>query len=254
MPDLEQIVVRALFVGIRVGSLMVFAPFFSNLAIPVRAKAALTVMLTVVLYPVYSPQAVPQNLGSWIAVVSGEVVMGLLLSLTLHFVFEGFRMAGQIIGFQVAFSLANIIDPNTQVDTPVLSTFHQIFALLIFLQFDVHHWIVRGLGKSFEYAPPGTAVASLAATSELLHLAGGMWIIGVQIAAPVLLATMVADVAMGFLAKIAPQLPILFVGISIKSLLAFVVLLGTMAFWPRLLERYFLEAIQSTERLLLLTR
>ena len=81
-----------------------------------------------------------------------------------------------------------------------------------------------------------------------------MWIIGVQIAAPVLLATMVADVAMGFLAKIAPQLPILFVGISIKSLLAFVVLLGTMAFWPRLLERYFLEAIQSTERLLLLTR
>ncbi len=254
MPDLEQIVVRALVIGVRVGSLMVFAPFFSNLAIPVRAKAALTVMLTVVLYPVYSPQAVPQDLGSWIAVVSGEVVMGLLLSLTLHFVFEGFRMAGQIIGFQVAFSLANIIDPNTQVDTPVLSTFHQIFALLIFLQFDVHHWIVRGLGKSFEYAPPGTAAASLAATSELLHLAGGMWIIGVQIAAPVLLATIVADVAMGFLAKIAPQLPILFVGISIKSLLAFVVLLGTMAFWPRLLERYFLEAIQSTERLLLLAR
>jgi len=248
--DLEAILSRSLLIGVRLGSLLVFAPFFSNTAVSPRIKAGLTIILTALLYPVYPALPLPLGWPAWLSLMSSEFLVGLMMGLTLQFIFDGLRLAGQLAGFQLGFSLANLIDPQSQVDTPVLSVFHQSIALLIFLQFDVHHWLLRGMGKSFEYLPPGTAVASLGVTEELLRLAGGMFVIALQVAAPVLLATMITDVALGFLGKASPQLPILFVGLSIKSLVGFTVLMGTVAYWPNVLERHFLGGIQSLERVL----
>jgi flagellar biosynthetic protein FliR len=233
---------------------MIFAPFFGNQSVPARIKIGLTVVLVALLYPLYAPQKVPVGIGNWLSVMSGEVVLGLLMGLALNFVFEGVQLAGQILGFQFGYSLANVIDPSSQVDTQVLSVFHQIVALLIFLQFNAHHWILRGLASSFQYMPPGTAYASVAATDQLLKLGGQLWIIGIQMAAPVLLATMVADVVLGFMGKESPQLPVLLVGLSVKSVMGVGVLAAAVAFWPRFLEKYFLTAIQSTERVLHLAR
>ena len=142
-------------------------------------------------------------LGSWqwAQVALGEVVVGLVLGLVANFLFEAALMAGQILGVQIGYSLANVFDPQTQADTPVLSEFHQMAALLIFLQLDVHHWLLRSLVRSFAYLPPGGALVTLAVASGLLHAAGGIFLAGVQIAAPSLVATLVADMALGFLGQ-----------------------------------------------------
>jgi flagellar biosynthetic protein FliR len=239
-----------MFVGVRISMLMVFAPFFGSLAIPARVKVGLTVALTVLLYPVYAPRAFDFNGLNWCRVVTGEVIVGLILGLTLSFVFEGAQVAGQILGFQLGYSLVNVIDPQTQVDTPVLSIFHQGVVLLLFLQLDVHHWLLRGLAKSFEYLPPGVPTATPAATEELIHAAAAMLAIAIQIAAPALIATLLADLVLGLIGKASPQLPVLFVGLSIKALVGFLVLAGALRYWPALMERYFLRAIQAMEHLL----
>jgi flagellar biosynthetic protein FliR len=230
--------------------LMVFAPFFSSLAIPARLKAGLTVALTVLLYPVYAPRAFDFSGLNWCRVVAGEVMVGLILGLTLSFVFEGAEVAGQILGFQIGYSLVNVIDPQTQVDTPVLSIFHQGVVLLLFLQLGVHHWLLRGLAKSFEYLPPGVPSATPAATEGLLHAAAAMLVIAVQIAAPALIATVLADIVLGLIGKASPQLPVLFMGLSVKALVGFLVLAGALRYWPALMERYFLRALQTMEHLL----
>jgi flagellar biosynthetic protein FliR len=234
--------------------LMVFAPFFSSMGIPARVKAGLTVAITALLYPVYAPRAFDFNGLNWCRVVAGEVMVGLILGLTLSFVFEGAELAGQILGFQLGYSLVNVIDPQTQVDTPVLAIFHKAVVLLLFLQLDVHHWLLRGLAKSFEYLPPGGASATPAATEELLHAAGAMLVVAVQIAAPTLVATMLADLALGLIGKASPQLPILFMGLSVKALVGFLVLAGALRYWPALMERYFFRALQTMEHLLHLAR
>ena len=253
-PGLDQVIAQAVFVGIRIGMLMVFAPFFSSLSVSARVKTGLTVALTVLLYPVYAPRAVDFTRLDWPRVVAGEVIIGLILGLTLTFVFEGAQVAGQILGFQLGYSLVNVIDPQTQVDTPVLSTFHQGIVLLLFLQLNVHHWLLRGLAKSFEYLPPGVASATPAVTGELLHAAGAMLVIAVQIAAPALGATLLADIVLGLIGKISPQLPVLFMGLSVKALVGFLVLGGSLRYWPMLMERYFLRALQTAEQLLQLAR
>jgi flagellar biosynthetic protein FliR len=163
-------------------------------------------------------------------------------------------MAGQILGVQIGYSLANVFDPQTQADTPVLSEFHQMAALLIFLQLDVHHWLLRSLVRSFAYLPPGGVLPTLAMASGLVHAAGGIFLAGVQIAAPSLVATLVADMALGFLGKASPQLPVLFIGIAVKNLVGLTVLLAAMAYWPRMFSRQFVEAIRVGERLLHVAR
>jgi len=251
---LERVIAQAVFVGVRIGMLMVFAPFFASLAIPARVKAGLTVALTALLYPVYAPRILDLNGLNWCRVVAGEVIVGLILGLTLNFVFEGAELAGQILGFQLGYSLVNVIDPQTQVDTPVLSTFHQLVVLLLFLQLGVHHWLLRGLAKSFEYLPPGVASATPAAADQLLRAAGVMLVVAVQIAAPALVATLLADIALGLIGKASPQLPVLFMGLSVKALVGFLVLAGALRYWPGLMERYFLRALQTMEHLLHLVR
>ena len=251
---LETTIGRVLIVGSRVSALMVFAPFFASATIPPRIKASLTVALTALLYPVVGASLPALSGTSGWLVVGGEFVIGLIMGITLQFVFEGVVLAGQIVGFQVGHSLANLINPLNDVETPILSNFYQMVALLIFLQLDVHHWVLRGLVKSFQYCPPGMVVVNSVVAEQVWRAAGGMLVMAVQIAIPVLVATILIDISLGFLGRASPQLPVLLVGFSVKSVVALLVVVGTVRFWPGLLERYFGEALATSERLMHLAR
>jgi flagellar biosynthesis protein FliR len=246
---LDQLLAAAVFIGARVSGLMVFCPFFGNSAIPAPLKAALTVLVTVLLYPLRGPLQLALGPWQWLGMALGEVVIGLVLGLAANFMMEAPLMAGQILGVQMGYSLAALFDPNTQAETPVLAQFHQLATLMIFLQLNVHHWLLRALVRSFDYLPAGAAVTSLAATG-LLRAAGGIFLAGVQMAAPVLAATLVADVALGLLGKASSQLPVLFIGLAVKNLLGLAILITVMVRWPTLFSERFTASIALAERLL----
>jgi len=251
---LDAIVAAVMFAGVRIGSLMLFAPFLSSGSMPVQVKAGLTIAITALLYPVYGAARLETSALGWVQVCTGEVVVGLLLGLSLQFIMEAAQMAGQILGVQAGFSLVSILDPQTQADSPVISTFIQLITLLIFLELNVHHWLLRGVAASFAYLPPGSVVLNLGVTTALLRAAGAIWLVGLQIAAPVLVATLLIDVTLGFLAKSSPQIPVLFLGLSVKTVVALTILAGTLIFWPRLFEHHFAAGISQGERLLHLAK
>ena len=248
--SLESLVSAAALIGVRVGGVMLFAPFFSAESIPAQVKLALTVALTALLYPVCTLPASGGNAVAWVGVVSAELVTGLGMGLAVQFVLEAAQMAGQVLGVQAGYSLVTLLDPQTQADTPVMATFQQLLAVVIFLQLNVHHWLLRGLAASFTYLPPGSMWTSLRAPSILLRAAGGIWLAGLQMAAPVVVATLLVDVTLGFLAKASPQMPVLFLGLPIKTLLALTVLAGTLWLWPGILEQHFAVGISLGEQLL----
>jgi len=250
---LESFLVAVVFVGARVAGLMVFCPFLGSNAIPVRLKAALAVLITAVLYPLHGPVQLDLRSWEWAGVVLNEVVIGLVLGLAANFMMEAPLIAGQILGVQMGYSLATLFDPQTQADTPVLGEFHRLAALLIFLQLDVHHWLLRAVVNSFSYLPAGVALTNYAAASGLFHAAGGIFLAGVQIAAPSLVATMLADVGLGFLGKASQQLPVLFVGLAVKNLLGLAILTAVVAYWPQSFSDRFQDSIAIGEKLLHLT-
>ncbi len=248
--QLENLVLAVSCVGARVAGLLVFTPFLGSSAIVPRIKAGLVVLLTALLYPVCGPRAMSLTMGGAARVMLGEALVGILIGLAVQFVFEAAQFAGQALGTQVGFGLVNIIDPTTQVDTPVLAVFSQTITMLIFLELGLHRWLLRALASSFGYLPIGAAWATGEMTRQLLHAAGAIWLAGVQIAAPALIATLLADFVLGFLGKASPQLPVLFLGLSVKSMVGLFILALSLRYWPAIFERYFNSAIHASERLL----
>jgi flagellar biosynthesis protein FliR len=251
MSDVEQLVMKGGCILARMGGVLVFAPFLGNSAIPARVKAGFAIAVTVLLFPLYQ-SGIPaiSTPGTWVVITGGEMMIGLLIGLSSALVFEGMQLAGQIVGGQMGFSLANIIDPQTQVDTPVMGAFQQTIAMLIFLQLDIHHSILRALARSLQFLPVGQFTLTSPLTAQFLQAAGAIWILGLRIAGPVLAATLLVDVALGFLAKASPSFPALVIGLSLKTIVGLVVLTSAIVFWPNILGRQFEAVMRWSEKLL----
>src|ERR1700733_3819605 len=128
---------HALPIGLRAGGVMTFAPFFGSDAIPARVKAGFTLVLTAMLYGVCPVPEMQLTTFGWARMALSEAVIGFMMGLSVQLIFAGMQLAGQLAGAQLRFSLAAIIDPVTNIDTPVLAVFHQTVAMLIFLQLNV---------------------------------------------------------------------------------------------------------------------
>ena len=177
------------------------------------------------------------TISQWPMMAFSELLIGVALGVATNVVFDGVQMAGQVLSVQMGYSLVNILDPQTQVESTVVATFHQTIAMLIFLRLNVHLWILRALAHSFDYLPPVLwSFSDAAFTSAALEAGASVFAIGIQIAAPVLSATLLADIALGLLGKASPQLPLLLLGPAIKSMFGLLILISALKYWPNLFE------------------
>ncbi|HEY0785270.1 MAG TPA: flagellar biosynthetic protein FliR [Acidobacteriaceae bacterium] len=251
---LLQVMLALLTIGVRVSGLMLFAPFLGSTVIPARIKAVLTLALTFLLYPMVEHSIPAIAVGEWPGMVASELLVGLALGIVTSLVFDAVQMAGQVLSIQMGYSLINILDPNTQVESTVVATFHQALVMLIFLRLDVHLWLLRALGNSFAYLPPGSAHLTRPFAVTALGAGASVIQVGVQVAAPVLSATLLADLVLGLLGKASPQLPLMLLGPAVKSLLGLLVLMAALKYWPDMFRGLFLRSIAATEQLLHLAR
>jgi flagellar biosynthetic protein FliR len=248
--SLVPIMSALLTISVRLSGLMLFAPMFGSVAIPVRVKAILVLALTALLYPMLAGRIPVLSIRQWPTVIFGELLIGVALGIATNVVFDGVQMAGQILSIQMGYSLVNILDPQTQVESTVVALFHQTMAMLIFLRLGVHLWILRAVARSFDYLPPSSWHLSAAFTEGALHVAASAFSTGVQIAAPVLSATLLADIALGLMGKASPQLPLMLLGPAVKSILGIVILTAALRYWPALFERLFTRSMDQADHLL----
>ncbi len=246
---IERTLAAWMIAGSRVSGLLMVAPFLGSAAVPARVKVGLAFLLTMFMAPLV-PTSPSLPAAELVVVLLGEFAIGFLLGFTLQLIFEAGQLAGQVCGVQMGYSLASVINPDSQADSAVLSTFYELMVLLLFIQLGVPHWLLRGLARSFAYLPPGHLSLTWPAVHALLEFAAGMFVAGLQIAAPVLVASLFADVALGFIGKASPQLPVLFVGISIKNLLGLALMCGAVAYWPRFFDARFGRALDASEKIL----
>ncbi len=239
-----------LTITVRLSGLMLFAPFFGSASLPPRIKAALVLALSALLYPMLSPTLTHRDLSDWPVLVFGELLIGAALGIATNLVFDAVQMAGQVLSVQMGYSLVNILDPQTQVDSTVMAMFHQTIALLIFLRLDVHLWLLRAIARSFAVLPPGHVHLSAAFTTALLRGAGSVFSLGVHMAAPVLSATFLTDIILGLLGRASPQAPLMLMGPAVKSVLGLALLFATLRYWPAMLDRFFGSSMELSDHLL----
>lgn len=236
-------IVRFGVVLFRVAGIMTFAPFFSSRAVSYQVRIALTLAATVAMAPSVNmgPLPVDLNLGTLTGLVMGEVAFGMMLGLVTSFIFAGLQFAGQVVAFQLGFSIVNLIDPQSEVETSVVSFLYYYLGILFFLLINGHHWFFLAVGDSFNYLPVQGIVLHAPVIHDLIRLSSQMFVSGLQIAAPVLAMTVITDIVLGILGRAAPQIHILVVGLPLKSLVGIAAMSISFYFLPQLLGKYYLQ-------------
>jgi flagellar biosynthetic protein FliR len=228
---------------------MVFGPLFSSVSIAPKIKAGFVVAMTFLLAPVVTavPDARPSL--SMVAVV-GELGVGLLLGLSLMLLTESIAFAGALLSMEFSFSLVNLMDPNSMVQTLVLGELLNWLNLVVLMGAGLDRSLIAALVRSFCVVPVGHAMVYGKAGTELAGMAGGIFLSGLQLAAPVIVAVFVVEVSIALIARMSPQLPAMIVGVPLKTLVAYVVLLASLSVWPGWIEKHFTRLLDEAQRLM----
>jgi flagellar biosynthetic protein FliR len=225
---------------VRVSGVVVFAPFLSSTALPIRTKAVFVGAMAYLLAPlVASLPGARVSIG--FAPLLGELAVGLVYGLTLALMNEMLLFAGQIAGLQFSFSLVNLMDPASPIQTPLLGELFQLMGTLVIIAAGLDRILLASVVRSFSVVPLGGFTLAPTAAMAIVRAAGGIFLAAVELAAPVLAATLLVEVAVALLGKLSPQL---------KTIAGFLILMGSLALWPRFVEARFAGLLDLAERLI----
>ena len=244
-----QYLAAALLVLIRMSALVAFAPLFSSAAIAPRIKAGFVIAMTVLLAPVVAAipgaRAVPD-----MRAVLGELGVGLVFGLSLVLMNEALQFAGTMLGMQFSFSLVNLLDPNSMIETPVLGQMMSWIGLLVIIGAGLDRTLLAAVVRSFSLVPVGTAAVHASTGPMLASMMGGVFLAGLQLASPVIAAALAVEVTISLVSRLAPSLPAMVVSIPIKTMVSYAVLIGSLAVWPGWIEQHWLALLEAAGKMI----
>lgn len=207
----------------RVSIVMFMLPVFGSKSIPNPVKAALTLVVTLAIWPQLSFDGalMPASPYMIVLMILGELVLGLVLSIIIMVIFAAIQTGGNFIGVQMGFSMVNVLDPVTGVSEAVTAHFLYMCALLVFLTLNGHLYMISGIAETFRYIPPGELFISPTLYSQVMTISQKLFILAVKVASPIIASIFVVDLSLALIAKMAPQMNILMLGFPLKILVGF---------------------------------
>lgn len=233
---------QALFlIFLRISGMIWLLPVFDGKSVPVLFKAGLCLAMSLLLLPLLRPVLPPVE-GMTLAFglgAAGELLVGMVIGFSVRLLFAGVQLAGQLAGFQMGIGIANVFDPVTSSQVSVIGQFNNLLAMVIFLATNAHHLFLRAVAESFRLVPPLGAHDGGAAAWTVLDLAGRMFVIAVQVGAPVVVVLMLASVALGIMARTVPQMNVFFVAAPANVVVGLFFIGLSLPFFWTYLARYF---------------
>lgn len=207
----------------RISIVLFLLPFFGGNSLPKPAKAALCIILALVLFPThqFSPEYFPSHPINIAIMLLGELVLGLTMGLMVQFIFAAIQTGGQLIGFQMGFAMVNVVDPMTGSQEAVTAHFLYMVSLLTFLTLNGHLYLLEAVSHSFDVIPPGGLFISAQLVNSVLDFSKQLFVLAVRIAAPVMAALFLIDLALALVGRAAPQMNVLIVGFPLKISVGF---------------------------------
>jgi flagellar biosynthesis protein FliR len=236
-------IVRFVLVLTRLSGIMFLAPFFGHNSIPMHIRIVFSMVTAFILAPSLPLNMISAdlNLGNIAGVFINEIMFGVILGFAALCIFAGLQFAGQMISFMLGFSIINIIDPQTQVESPVFSFLYNYLGLLIFLMINGHHWFLLAINESFSVLPIGGIHIRGSLAAQIVDFSASILVIGIKIAAPIIAVTVIADIIIGIIGRTAPQINLLVVGMPMKLLIGFSCMSFSFYFLTHYLETLFLS-------------
>lgn len=229
-------------VFIRISAILYALPFFGDSSIPVRVRILLSLALSVLIYPLLSPQwfsSIPKDLPSFIFHCLKETAVGLFIGYTAKIAFEAIVGAAQIVSFQMGFGTATLLMPGSDSMMDSFSAFHRSLVVLFFLSLNLHQVYITSLVETFRVIPAGGISIDQSIGAYLISITAKLFVVAMQLAAPVIISLMFAMAALGLMARTVPQLNVFVLSFPISFALGLIVYMGTLPFFPTWMGSYF---------------
>jgi len=240
-PSPREVILFALVLS-RVAGIFAAIPVFGGQNLQVRIKAVIVLMITLVCFPalkVIPPQSMPTDVFAMSMLVFSEFMVGLTLAFITQVIFSAVEFSGQIIGLQMGFTISQIIDPTRGGQTQVMSVMQTLFATLLFLSLNIHHMFIKAIVDSFSILPIGGWHLNQEIMLFLVKKTADLFIIGIRLAAPVMVALLLTSVVMGIMARAFPQMNIFMVSIPLNIGIGLIILGMTITVFLHVLEISF---------------
>lgn len=163
-----------------------------------------------------------------VILVAKEFILGVLMAYLALTTFASLRVAGHLVGSEMGFNTASIQDPVTGVSTQLMASLFESMGLILFFIVGGHHTLFRALAWSFKSIPVGTFSVEPEMLEGLVAFTGGVFVVGLQVAAPVFASMLIIGVSLAILSKVAPQLQIMMFAFPVKILAGLIMLVASL--------------------------
>lgn len=241
-----------ILVLVRVSSLFVVAPLLGAKTIDNRIKAAASLIMAVIMLHTVDRTgfAAVDNFFLLTPYILREFMTGIVIGFAAGFIFYSLQFSGHMIGRQMGIAMANVFDPETEEQVPVIGQYFTLFATILFLLIDGHHWLIRAFMESYKAVPLAGLKFTDLFYDKIIILSSDIFVIGVKVAAPVFVSLLMLTLIMGVLARAVASMNIFAVGFPIKILGGMVMLLIFVEIYADIFLKVFTSFQHDIETLI----
>ncbi|MEZ5937997.1 MAG: flagellar biosynthetic protein FliR [Hyphomonadaceae bacterium] len=243
MDQLTQYAWIGALVFARLGSVIMLAPGWGENATPARFRLAAGVLITAILAPALASKAppMPPSTGGVIALVAMEVLTGIILGVGARLLFSAVQVAGAIMGLASGLGFAQQVDPLMNQTSAIFSAFLSLMGVVLVMATGLHNVLIAGVASSYDLFPVGGFPPIGDSVEFVTDTVATAFTLGLQIAAPVLIFSVVFNIGLGFASRLIPQVQMYLVAMPASVLLGTAVIAlglgGGLMVWLAAMER-----------------
>ena len=254
------------YVMARISGLFLVAPLFSNKTVNATTRMVLivfsSVLISMTIFPNYrgpSPllqQPVAEAAEGLSALllainIGKEMLIGYLIGFCFSILFEAALLAGQMIALMMGLSMAEMLDPVSGVSQSIIGQFFTITLSLMILIFDFHHIFISLVAESFTTLPLGQYQLSTELLQDITHGSSRLFHYALQYSAIPYIVLSLVTLALGFMARIMPEMNIFMVGFPLKIFIGYYSLIAAIGYFPLVFQEAFTEYLNMANRVLI---
>lgn len=206
-----------LLVFVRMSSIFVVTPVFGRREFPGYLKIGLAFFCSYILVPMLADVKLEYaSLPEFAIIAAKEFLVGIIIGFASYLVFSAIYIAGEIIDMQIGFGMINVLDPTTNSQVPLTGNFMYLLCTMFFMTINGHHVLLSALFKSYSVLPIDGFAFTEAMVNNISSIFAEVFILGFKISIPAIAAALLAEVALGILARTVPQVNVFVVGIPLK--------------------------------------
>ena len=242
-PEINSAIGGEILIFARVLGFVRFAPVLNRKELPTIVKLSFALILTIILTMTVPVEQVPTGASLCLGIIL-NVVGGMLVGFIANCIVQAISAAGDMINMQMGLSSAMVLDPTIGAQVSILGSFFGLLAVILFINIGGVYWLINALHRSFEIFPMyahAIPMDKLINKEYLITLTSNVLYVGLQIASPVLLATLGQDLILGIISKTAPQVNVFQLSFLFKPVLGAAILLWIMPVIINVINDYFLS-------------